>query len=161
MSISNVFLMFPVISFLIYCPVLCYLDWMYHDIKTHDIWVPLVVMNLPVLIAGYIFGLYPPALVLISTFGVCLWFAAMWTGFLPGGDFVWLSLISIFVVLNPFTGLPFMLTFSFYIIGMTAAAIFGIVLDKRLHRQKIDLHTVLDFPYMIPICAALVAAVFL
>jgi Fe2+ transport system protein B len=80
-------------------------------------------------------------------------------GILPGADFVWLSLISLFMVLNPISGRPFMLMFSFYLIGMTAVTIFGITLDKRLRHEKISLHMVLDFPYMIPICAALVMAV--
>jgi hypothetical protein len=52
-----------------------------------------------------------------------------------------------------------MLMFSFYLAGMTAATMFGIVLDKRLHHEKISMHMVLDFPYMITFSCALIVAV--
>jgi hypothetical protein len=155
----NPLLWITTISFLLYCPVISWLDWKYHDIGTHKLWLPLIAVNLPILFWGYYSGLYSPVFWLISMIGLLLWFIVMQMRILPGADFVWLSLISIFMVLNPFTGLPFMLMFSFYLIGMTAAAMFGILLDKRLHHEKLTIHTVLDFPYLIPICGAFVLAV--
>jgi hypothetical protein len=160
-STSNMLLLFPVISFLVYCPVLCYLDWKYRDIKTHDIWMPLVATNLPVLFAAYILGLYSPVFVALSFVAVVLWFIVMRAGILPGGDFMWLSLISVFVVLNPFTKQPFMLMFSFYLIGMTIAAYWGVLVDNLIQKHTISLKMEQGLPYLIPISAAFVAAVFL
>ena len=164
MPLSNPLLWIVTISFIIYCPILSWLDWKHRDIGTHYLWLPLIAVNLPILCTGYYSRLYPPVFALISLIAVALWFGITISeivpgGKLPGADFVWLSLISIFMVLNPMSGRPFMLMFSFYLVGMTLAAIFGVILDKRLQHEKISWHTVLDFPYMIPICCALVLAV--
>lgn len=156
---GNLLLWIVTISFLLYCPVVSWLDLKYRDIKTHYLWLPLIAVNVPLMCAGYYFGLYSPILALLSLIGIAAWFVLMWIGKLPGADFVFLSLISLFMVLNPFTGLPFMLMFSFYLVGMTAAAMFGIFLDKRLHHEKISRHTILNFPYLIPISCAFVLAV--
>ena len=159
MQPGNTLLWIATLSFIAYCPVLCWLDWKHHDIGSHAIWLPLIAINLPIVIAGYLLNLYPYPLSIISTIAVVLWLIIMQADILPGGDFMWLSLISLFMVRNPISGMPFMLMFSFYLVGMTAAAMFGVILDKRLRHQKISMAMLLEFPYMIPICCALIMAV--
>ncbi|MCK9591449.1 MAG: hypothetical protein M0Q91_05500 [Methanoregula sp.] len=150
--------MITVLSFLAYCPLLCYLDWKYRDIITHSLWVPLVVINVPVLLAGYATGLYPPDLAAISTIAVILWFILMRKGILPGADFVWLSMISVFMVVNPFTSQPFMLMFSFFLVGMTAATFWGIFVDNLIRKHTMSIRIENGLPYLIPISCALVLA---
>jgi len=151
------------LSFLVYCPVLCYLDWKYRDIKTHYLWVPLLVLNIPLLVFGYATGIYPWVLALVSVFGIALW-TGLFLGFLiwldkrPSADFVWLCLISIFMVLNPFTGAPFMQMFTFYLVGMTAATYWAIFLDNLILNHVLSLKMENGIPYLIPISCALILA---
>jgi len=151
------------LSFLVYCPVLCYLDWKYRDIKTHAIWVPLLVLNIPVLVFGYATGIYSWVLALVSIFGIALWTALflgllLWLDKRPSADFVWLCLITIFMVLNPFTGQPFMQMFTFYLVGMTAATYWAIFLDNLILNHVLSLKMKNGIPYLIPISCALVLA---
>ena len=146
------------ISFLAYCQVICYLDWKYRDIGTHKLWLPLIAFNTPILLAGYATGTYQPPLALISGIGVLLWFILVFMDKLSGADFVWLSLISIFIPLNPFTGQPFMLMFSFFLVGMTAATFWYIFIDNLLRKRVLSLRMAGGIPYLIPISCALVLA---
>lgn len=151
------------LSFLAYCPLLCYLDWKYRDIKTHTLWIPLLLINIPVLIAGYASGIYPPTISIISIFSIALWtllilISLEWLGKRPNADFVWLCLISIFMVLNPFTGQPFMLMFSFFLVGMTAATYFGIFMDNLMQKHILSLEMKRGIPFLIPISCALIFA---
>ena len=159
MQPGNILLWIVTISFLIYCPVLSWLDWKYRDIKTHLIWLPLIAVNLPILFAGYYFGLYQIPFLILSIIGIAAWLVLLLLKILPGADFMFLSLVSLFMVLNPVSGLPFMQMFSFYVVGMTAATIFGIVLDKRLQHEKVSLYMILDFPYLITFSGAFILAV--
>ena len=152
-----------VLSFLAYCPVLCYLDWMYRDIKTHRLWVPLILVNVPILLTGYATGEYPLKLAAISAVSIALWFLLIWAsltwlGKRPNADFVWLSLISIFIVVNPFTRQPFMLMFSFFLVGMTAATYWAIFVDNLIRKHILSLKMEYGIPYLIPISCALVLA---
>ena len=150
----------PVISFLIYLPFICYLDWKYRDIKTHKIWLPLIAVNVPITLIGYFTGYYSPILLALSIIGVILWFALMRLNFLPGGDFVFLSLISVFVLINPVSISPFMLMFSFYLIGMTAATFWAILIDNRIRKRVWSLKMENGIPFLIPISVAFVLALF-
>ena len=151
------------LSFLVYCPVLCYLDWNYRDIGTNKLWIPLLVLNIPLLIFGYAIGLYPPVLALVSGISIALWVILfgiflLWLDKRPSADFVWLCLISIFMVLNPFTGQPFMQMFTFYLVGMTAATYWWIFLDNLILNHVLSLKMKNGIPYLIPISCALVLA---
>ena len=77
---------------------------------------------------------------------------------LEGADFVWLSLISIYIPLNPFTGQPFMLMFSFFLVGMTAATYFGIFMDNLMQKHILSLEMKRGIPFLIPISCALIFA---
>ncbi|MFA4849150.1 MAG: hypothetical protein WC626_05425 [Methanoregula sp.] len=155
---GNILPWITTISFLIYTPVLSYLDWKYRDIKSHKIWLPLIAINIPVLIAGYFSEFYPMELAGISIISMILWFALMRLNILPSADYVFLSLISLFMILNPITGLPFMLMFSFFLVGFTAATFWWIFLDNFFRRHKFSLEIENGLPYLIPISCALIAA---
>ncbi len=146
------------ISFLSYTPIVSYLDWKYRDIKTHKIWLPLIAINIPILLTGYYTGLYPLVLAGVSSISIILWFALMRLNILPGADFVFLSLISLFMVLNPITGLPFILMFSFFLVGFTAAIFWGVFLDNLIRNRRISLKIENGLPYLISISCALIIA---
>lgn len=146
------------LSFLAYCPVLCYLDWKYRDIISHKLWLPLIAFNTPILLAGYATGTYPLILTAISFTAVFSWFMLTFMERLNGADFVWLSLISIFMVVNPFTGQPFMLMFSFFLVGMTAATYWAIFVDNLIMKRVLSLKMDGGIPFLIPISCALVLA---
>ncbi|MCK9591367.1 MAG: hypothetical protein M0Q91_05090 [Methanoregula sp.] len=151
------------LSFLVYCPIICYLDWKYRDIFSHKLWLPLIAFNIPLLLAGYATGTYPPTLALISGIGIILWIVLIgislgWLGKRPNEDFVWLCLISIFMVVNPFNGQPFMSMFSFFLVGMTAAAYWAVFVDNVVRKHVLSLRMENGIPYLIPISCALILA---
>jgi hypothetical protein len=157
---SNLLVWITTLSFIVYTPVVSYLDWKYRDIKTHTIWLPLIAINLPILIAGYYTGNYPVPLIVISMVGMAAWFALMRFNILPGGDFVFLSLISLFMVLNPTDGEPFMQAFSLYLVVFGAATFWYVFLDNLLikHKWSLEIESP-GIPYLIPISCALIMAV--
>ena len=146
------------LSFLAYCPLLCYLDWKYRDIKDSRLWLPLIAFNTPILLAGYATGTYPLILSAISFIAVFSWIMLVFMGKLEGADFQWLSTISIFMVLNPFTGEPFMLMFSFFLVGMTAATYWAIFVDNLIRKHILSLKMDRGIPFLIPISCALILA---
>ena len=147
------------ISFIFYCGLLSYLDWNYRDIRTHYIWLPLIAINIPVLIAGYVTGEYREILFLVSILGIIFWTVLLTIKKLNGADYIWLSLISLFMVLNPVTGEAFMQMFSFYLIGMTAATYWAIFINNLIGKHIISLKMERGIPYLIPISCALIMAV--
>jgi hypothetical protein len=122
-----------------------------------------LVLNIPLLVLGYATGIYPSILALVSLFGIALWVGLFliflfWLDKRPSADFVWLCLITIFMVLNPFTGQPFMQMFTFYLVGMTAATYWAIFLDNLILNHVLSLKMKNGIPYLIPISCALVLA---
>ena len=146
------------LSFLAYCPIICYLDWKYRDISDPRLWLPLIAFNIPIIIAGYAIGTYPSILAAISLIAVILWILLVLLDKLEGADFQWLSLISVFIPLNPFTGQPFMLMFSFFLVGMTAVTYFGIFMDNLMQKHILSLEMKRGIPFLIPISCALILA---
>jgi hypothetical protein len=157
---GNLFALIATLSFVAYTPIVSYLDWKYRDIKTHSIWIPLIAINLPTLIAGYCLGAYPLILVVPSLIGMVAWFALMRLNILPGGDFVFLSLISLFMVINPIDGEPFTRAFAIYLVVFGAATFWYVFLDNLLikHKWSLDIESP-GIPYLIPISCALITAV--
>jgi hypothetical protein len=147
-------------TFLAYLPVLSYLDWKHRDIGTHKIWLPLIAINIPVVIAGYALGTYPLELALIAGIGFIAWLAMLYTKYLPGADFVFLALVSLFVVINPVSGMPFALMWTFYLVAFVAATFWWIFLDNLLVKKVWSIRPD-NFPFLVPFSCAFVAAVFL
>jgi hypothetical protein len=153
---------FPIISLLIYVPVLCYLDYKHRDIGTHKLWLPLLAINIPVLVAGYLTGLYPPVMLALTLAFSLIWFALFRH---RGADCVWLICITMFAVLNPMKseygaiGGNFIQGFMLYLIVFTAATFWGIWLDNRFQKHINSFSMEDGIPFLIPISAAFVAAV--
>lgn len=148
----------PVIAFLIYCPLLCYLDVKYRDIISNKLWIPIIAFNVPFLVAGYLYRIYPWELAIVSFLAVFCWFMLVFLDSLSGADFWWLTIISTFIVVNPFTGHPFMISFSFFLIGMTAATFWAIFIDNLIRKRELSLRTERGIPFLVPICCALIFA---
>lgn len=143
-------------SILIYIPVLCWLDWKYRDIKTHKLWLPLIAVNIPVVTAGYITGLYDPVLLFITTIFSLAWFGLLYR---RGADCVFLICITMFAVINPVSGTNFIQGFLLYLVIFTAATYWGILLDNRLRKHIWSFDMTNGIPYLIPISCAFIAAV--
>jgi len=159
MSIFGNLVWITTLSFMIYTPILCYLDWKYRDIKSHKIWIPLAAINLPIWYYGFMFGAYPEILLWISIISIVVWGALMSKGIIPGGDAWFLFWISLFMVLNPISGQPFMITFLFYLVGFTAASYFYVFLDNLLIKREASFNMERGLPFLIPISCALITAV--
>ena len=164
MTLNDLLPWITTLTFIAYCPVLCYLDWRYRDILSHTIWIPLLITNIPIVLTGYATGVYPVSLAYVSFIGAILW---MVLGTVTSiilkrpnlnADFFYLGLISLFMILNPITGQPFMLGFSFYLVGMTAASYWYVFADNLIRKHEISFHMDTGLPYLIPISCALVLA---
>lgn len=147
---------FSVASILLYIPIVCYLDWKYRDIGTHKIWLPLVAWNIPVVVAGYLTGLYSPVM-----FGLTVMFSLAWFMMLRhrGADCVWLICITMFAVINPIHGGNFIQPFLIYLIVFTAATFWGIWLDNRMRKHINSFEMENGIPFLIPISTAFIMAV--
>jgi hypothetical protein len=161
-------------SFIIYAPLVCYLDLKYRDIP-HRTWLPLVVINLPIFLILLYTGTYQWWTLLLSAIGVIFWFVAMRMGIINGADFVFLSLISIFVVFLP-SGHLMYLPFMIFLTAWTAITIWYIFTNniknnlRNGNKFSFDMIRFAIFktigienrlPLMIPISLALISAVFL
>ena len=144
------------VSLLAYVPVLCYLDYKHRDIGTHKLWLPLLAINIPVVSAGYLTGLYPPIFLALTISFSLAWFALLHH---RGADCVWLICITMFAVINPRTGMNFIQGFLMYLIIFTAATFWGIRLDNRFRRHVNNFGMENGIPFLIPISLAFVAAV--
>ena len=164
---SNLFPWLTVLTFFLYAPYLSYLDYRYRDIGTHKIWLPLILLNIPVWVAGILTGIYYWNLIAIAIAGAFVWAAGYWlvairTHYIPGADFVYLALISLFIIINPVNGLPFWLMFSFYLAAWTLMFFGWIYLDNRI-RKGIEGRAAFQMergiPFLIPISLALITTV--
>lgn len=156
---------FSILSLLLYIPVLCYLDWKHRDIGTHKLWLPLLAINIPVVSAAYLTGLYSPIMLPLT-----LAFSLVWLYLFRKrmADGAWLICITMFAVINPRTGMNFIQPFLMYLIIFTAATFWGIWLDKRIRkpdplnvvtRSWSDFKMKNGIPFLIPISLAFIAAV--
>ena len=146
---------FSIISLRIYIPFICYLDYKHRDIGTHKLWLPLLAWNIPVVAAGYLTGLYPPTMLMLTLAFSITWFLLLKH---RGADCVWLICITMFAVINPRTGMNLIQPFVMYLIIFTAATFWGIWMDNRFHHIK-GLYVKNGIPFLIPISLAFIAAV--
>lgn len=148
----------PIISLLVYCPVVCWLDWKYRDIGTHKIWLPLLAINIPALIAGYATNIYPWGLIPVTIL-ISLFWLAVFTRWKRGADAWWLVWITMFAVINPLYNYIFVESFLVYLIIFTAAAYWAVWLDNRLVKHINGFEMENGIPFLIPISCAFIAAV--
>lgn len=164
--INNI-LWIPIAVILCYSPVLCYLDIKYRDVFSHAIWLPAVAINIPPTILLFYLGVYQWWTVMLSIIGVAFWYLTMRLNIINGADFVYLSLIFIFVVVNPITGHLMFLPYMIFLIVWMAASMWYIFLknkkDAAINKTKISIFKALTIkgglPMMIPISLAFLSAV--
>jgi hypothetical protein len=149
----------PIISLLIYAPIVSYLDWKYRDIKSHLIWIPLLVCNLPILVNGFLTGLYPTNIIPVMLVTIALWFVLFIICMKKGADFMWLTVTTVFCVINPVYGNLFIEPFIFFLVVFTVATFWGIWLDNKVRTHLPGFATKYGIPYLVVISAAFVASV--
>ena len=154
--ITNILPWISILSLIAYTPILSYLDWKYRDIGTHKLWLPLIAINIPVLIAGYLTSLYPPIMLFISMMVGFAWFLLFHR---RGADCIFLICITTFAVVHPVTGANFIQPFLVYLIIFTAATFWGIWLDNRIRKHINNFEVDGGIPYLIVISLALVMTV--
>jgi hypothetical protein len=145
---DSLILWLPVAVFAAYIPFLCLLDIRNREIP-HEVWIGTVPLFTT---TGYLYsvGYYPIECMLISFAFVALYFAAMKLHLFEGADFIMLSLISLFFVVNPISGRVLMplVMLEFLLASFVAAGIFIRVIPVNELEPKIK-----EFP-MIPIISA-------
>ena len=149
---------FSIISLILYIPIICYLDWKHRDIGTHKLWLPLLAINIPVTAAGYLTGLYSPIMLILTLAFSITWFLLLKH---RGTDCVWLICITMFVVVNPRTGMNFIQPFLMYLIIFTLGAMWYSTLDQIIIQRKrvcADILFNLYIPNLLVISLAFIAA---
>lgn len=147
-----------VISFLIYIPYICWLDWKYREVK-HNVWIPLVIFNIPATISLYGIGALPLELFALSLVVVWAYFAGMKLNFYQGADFMFLMWISLFFVINPLSGRVLMPAVVLeFLLAIVIAMNIVMLAIKRSEDYK---NEPLKFPMMFIISAAFILAVVL
>jgi hypothetical protein len=158
-SLTAQMLWIPMISLLLYVPIVCYLDLKYREIE-HDYWLPLIVMNVPTAIMLLWDGnglLYIPGVV-----ATMVWFMAMRFGMFEGADFIYLSLISLFFIYNPISGHWLMvLPFSIFLTTCLTITAGWILIYNMITKGELTLKFNKELPMMLPISAALILTVML
>jgi Flp pilus assembly protein protease CpaA len=96
----NILLLIPLVSILLYCIPVCYLDVRYREVNNWY-WLPLVLVNLPGTAYLYVEGWYPWYCLIISLITVGIFAAMVQIDLLNGADFIFLSFIALFWIINP------------------------------------------------------------
>lgn len=171
---SNILPWLAILSLLVYAPIVSFLDWKYRSILSHKIWLPLLVLNLPISTYAFVTGIYPADLLPVITITIILWFILFCILMKSGADFIWLSMITLFGVVNPIYGNILIEPFIFFLVIFTAATFWGLWLDKIINPhsgkyyswyyrdwiKKVELQGE-RIPFIIPISVAFVVAVLL
>ena len=164
MSYDFIIWWFPVVCILFYIPHYCRMDLKLiikkdkhgGDIKTREIphkeWMPFM----PLLGATamlYAMGFYPLECLEVAIIMVAVWFVVMKLNLIEGADFIFLSIISLLVAVNPISGRILMPV----VVAEFLVTVFLIVnIFAFCFRKKID-----NFPMIPVISAAFILAVML
>jgi hypothetical protein len=158
--ISNL-LWIPVITLLLYVPLVCYLDIKYREVD-HYWWLGFVLINIPVYFALLTIGIYQWWMCLFSFLGVVIYFIMMKLHYIEGADFVFISMILIFLQFNPVTQHWFMtIPFSILLVGCLGVCGIWLLVKNISIGKGISFEVENGFPMMIPISSALVLVVML
>ena len=150
----------PMLSLLAYCPILCYFDIRYREIANW-VWVPLLVVNVPITIYLYAIQVYPWYALVVSAILCAFWYAIMRLRVIEGADFLFLSFISLFFIENMIPYDHGIMAFPFMIFLICTLSITAIWLATYNIFKRNELCVKCDggLPMMLPICAAVVLAV--
>jgi len=149
------------ILMLLYIPVLCYMDWKNREVP-HDTWKLLIAFGCMSLIAGLLTGFYEWWMFVLAIVPIGLYFIAMKSNCIEGADWIFISLISLFFLYNPVTGLWFpILSFTIFLVAMLAITAFIVLEYNLLVHKTISFKLEGGVPLMFPISAALILTVVL
>ena len=158
MQLNNL-LWIPILVLGCYAPILCWLDIKYRDIFSHMIWLPAAIINIPLAIILVNGGIYTWWMGLLEIIAVLFWFLMMVLKIINGADYMYLTLISTFVVINPITNHLMLLPFMIFLIVWMALSMWYIFLKNKRDGIKPALYIEGGLPMMIPISLALFSAV--
>ena len=151
MTFIDILLLIPLVSILLYIPILCYLDIRYREIE-HWYWLPLVLVNVPVVVYLYVEGWYPWYAFVISLITCGIFLVVMKLGLLNGADFLFLLFISLFWIVNP-NPWPHGIQFQFYVYLMVAMLVSAggvLVLNYLRGERKGWIPMMQDYPRGVP-----------
>lgn len=149
------------IGLLIYAPFVCYKDWKYREVK-HEVWYPLLIVCLPILVILLIAGIYELWMLIISISAIVIYFTLMKLHFIEGADFMYLMFISLFFIYNPLSGHWFMaLPFSIFLTSTIIITGFCVAWWNFLSGKGLSFEFEGGIPMMFPISAALIITVVL
>lgn len=149
----------PINSLLLYIPLVCLLDLKYREIE-HWYWLPLVLVNIPVVVMLLQDGNY--MLFIPSLVAIFVWFTAMRFHFVEGADFLYLTWISLFFIYNPLSGHWLMvLPFTIFLLSCLLITAGWILIYNLVTRGELTLRFNKEIPMMFPISAALILTVVL
>jgi hypothetical protein len=156
----------PFVSLLLYVPFVCAADLKWREIPGLW-WVPLWVVNVPVMLYLYGTGFYPLYALPISLVMVGIFWVMHHLDHIQGADTIWLWSISLFFVVNPLGMWPHgpeQFVFYLYLMAMmifTAPALFFLNLWRGHTGSIREMMGGIagGVPLILPISAALVLAV--
>ena len=146
--------------FLAYIPVLCYLDLKYREVN-HWIWTPMFLIGTCITVYMYIQGYYLLDTLVGTLLSILIFYVLMETDYIQGADFLFLSFITAFWIINPYPINHGMMQLIFFIDLLTimiltslVVLIYNIVKGNRWGLIKMMNTYPRGLPYMIPISVA-------
>ena len=160
-------LYWPIATILCAIPVFCY-----HDLKFRQVpilnQIILAAVNLPLFVYFYLTGMYTWEAAAVSVLPCIIYYILMRFGYIQGDDMLFLWIISVFCVQNPFHpdqgGMA--VTVMLYLIGVMIWALLvnfirNIYVGRRDSILKMAGYVDRGFPLILPISAAFILAVIL
>jgi len=150
----------PVITLLIYVPIVCYLDWKYREVEP-IYWLGLVLVNVPTMMILFV-TTYEWWMFVVSLVAVAIYYGLMLMHYIEGADFMYIMFILLFFVYNPVSGHWLMaLPFSIFFAACTGIAGMWILTYNLVKHQEISFDVPRHVPMMFVVSAALILTVML
>lgn len=153
-----------IVSFLIFLPILCYMDIRYRRVPRWPL-ATLIVVNIPAVLILYSNGL-PIAFIAISIVITTFYTLMYLVGAFKGGDWKILVLIAWFCILNPFNTLDniFQIQYVIFLSGTSLLWMLYVYINNKLKNVKGTLWERMNryprgSPWMIPVTIAFYLAV--
>ena len=160
-------LLVPLCSIMAYLFPVCVLDIKYREVNPF-LWAPLLIVNVPVMVYLYVSEWYPWYCFLISLVTCGIFYAIWKTDLLQGADYLFLSFIALFWIVNPHNPWPhgIQIQFYFYLLAtMAVTAVLVFIYNVWSDRKGTWIQMLQDYPrgipFMLPISLAFVLSYFL
>jgi hypothetical protein len=151
----------PIITLLIYVPIVCYLDWKLREVEP-IYWLGLVAVNIPIMIIFIVMGIYQWWMLVLSLVAIIIYYVLSQMHYIEGADFVYISWILLFFIYNPTSGHWLMaLPFSIFLAACSGIAGYWILTYNIFVHHEISFDIERHVPMMFVVSAALVLTVML